>query len=428
MHKSCRAALGGVVALVLSLGGGAGAQAKGLKILYSFCPEQGCDYAFPTQPIVRDAAGNLFGVTGSMPATRGIAFELSRGKRGWTFHKLFDFCRTCGLEPVTPLIVDKDDNLYGIVGDDNDQFNAVIFKLSPGAEGAAWTFSALHRFKRDKATLQAGLTYAGAASGLPYDGVSPLYGASPVGGSAAQGTIFSLTPSAGTWQFETLHTFCRSICRGGAAPLATLTTDAGGNLYGVTSAGGKNAQGVVFKLTPANDRWNETVLYDFCSQANCADGMMPTNNSITFDAAGNIYGTTAAGGACVATICGVAYRLSPDGRQTVIHDFGTEFDQFLDNIDGIEPMGGLVTGANRLIGVTVQGGDGGNIYPNSHGSGTIFALNAKHKVLYTFCRLAGCADGAFPQGPLASDGKGRYYGVTQNGGSIGGGEIFEFTP
>jgi uncharacterized repeat protein (TIGR03803 family) len=84
--------------------------------------------------------------------------------------------------------------------------------------------------------------------------------------------------------------------------------DGEGNLYGTTGYGGSYGNGTVFKLTPASTGWTETVLYSFCSQTNCADGLEP--NRLTMDAAGNLYGTTVLGadGPC-GFGCGVAFRL-----------------------------------------------------------------------------------------------------------------------
>jgi uncharacterized repeat protein (TIGR03803 family) len=157
---------------------------------------------------------------------------------------------------------------------------------------------------------------------------------------------------------------------------------------------------------------------------------MPTTNSIAFDAAGNIYGTSTAGGACMATVCGVAYKLAPGGQQTVLHEFGTEFHYDV-NLDGILPMGGLAAGKTRLLGVTVKGGGGNDFYTNHdhQGSGSIFALSAnKHTILYSFCLQENCPDGAYPAGPLVNDGRGHYYGVATYGGARGAGDVFEFTP
>jgi uncharacterized repeat protein (TIGR03803 family) len=156
--------------------------------------------------------------------------------------------------------------------------------------------------------------------------------------------------------------------------------------------------------------------------------MAPTGNSVAFDGTGNLYGTTPSGGTCQSAQCGVAYRLSPDGKQTVIHEFDTQVDKSGDVLDGNDPTGGLVADSGRLLGVTTLGGSGGNVGLNFRGSGTIFALSDKHRVLYDFCSVDGCTDGAFPVGPLVGDAKGHFYGVTQQGGGRSAGEIFEFTP
>jgi uncharacterized repeat protein (TIGR03803 family) len=73
--------------------------------------------------------------------------------------------------------------------------------------------------------------------------------------------------------------------------------DGAGNLYGTTSSGGGNGRGVVFQVTPdeIGTAWNETVLYSFCSQTNCADGAGPLAGLI-MDSAGDLYGTTTGGG------------------------------------------------------------------------------------------------------------------------------------
>jgi uncharacterized repeat protein (TIGR03803 family) len=404
------------------------AQAHGLKVLYSFCQEQGCNYGFPAFPLTRDAAGNLYGITGAMPSTDGVVFELSPGRHGsWTFQKLYEFCAGCGHLPNSALVADVDGNLYGTSVGEN-QLGGEIYKLSPG--GATWSYSTLHRFTHNRYGFEGALTYAGAAAGLPYDGVSPLYGPSATGGGTAHGTVFSLTPSPdkANWAYRTVFDFCKHSCRNGWGPFATLTMDGAGNLYGVTVAGGKANQGVVFKLTPGGKKWDETVLHDFCHLANCADGMAPLGNSVAFDGTGNLYGTTPWGGMCLSAQCGVAYKLAPDGKLTVIHEFDTQVDKFGDVLDGNDPAGGLVADSGRLLGVTAFGGSGGNTFPNFHGSGTIFALSDKHRVLYNFCSIDDCSDGVFPVGPLVGDGKGHFYGVTQQGGGKGAGEIFEFTP
>ena len=114
------------------------------------------------------------------------------------------------------------------------------------------------------------------------------------GGTTGRGTAFKLAPD-GT---ETvLHSFCPKTnpCPDGEFPQAGLKIDSAGNLYGTTVFGGNgagsNGGGVLFKITPDN---SETVLYSFCSRANCSDGSWP--GPITLNSAGYIYGVTRFGG------------------------------------------------------------------------------------------------------------------------------------
>ena len=111
----------------------------------------------------------------------------------------------------------------------------------------------------------------------------------------------AVTINAGT----SIYNFCSAPnCTDGAFPTGGLLRDASGNLYGTASRGGANVSanngaggGVVFKLDPTGAY---SVLYDFCSAANCTDGIVSrgiTSASLIQDAAGNLYGVTGAGGA-----------------------------------------------------------------------------------------------------------------------------------
>ena len=82
----------------------------------------------------------------------------------------------------------------------------------------------------------------------------------------------------------------------GSIPNGNLIFDKIGNLYGTTQRGGANSGGTVFELSPSSGgSWTETILYNFCSLSNCADGAVPLSG-LVFDAAGNLYGTAAVGG------------------------------------------------------------------------------------------------------------------------------------
>src|SRR5205085_8549898 len=129
---------------------------------------------------------------------RGAAFRLSHASGKWKYQRLYSFCAKAdwrdGGGPEGKIIFDTAGNLYGVT------FNpGTVFALMPNADRSKWRVKTLHRFClkagcTDGASPTGGLTYPGAETGAPFDGVSPLYGETFAGGTAQQGTIFSLTP------------------------------------------------------------------------------------------------------------------------------------------------------------------------------------------------------------------------------------------
>ncbi len=107
--------------------------------------------------------------------------------------------------------------------------------------------------------------------------------------------MFELTPNgSGGWTETVLHSFGNGADGALAFPYAGLIFDAAGNLYGTTVAGGTHRQGTVFELTPqAGGGWTENVLYSF--KNNGTDGARPYAG-LVLDAVGNLYGTTYQGG------------------------------------------------------------------------------------------------------------------------------------
>jgi uncharacterized repeat protein (TIGR03803 family) len=122
-----------------------------------------------------------------------------------------------------------------------------------------------------------------------------LYGTTS-GGAQGLGAVFELSPpttAGGAWTETVLHAFTGA--RDGGNPQAGLITDSKGNLFGTTAAGGASNAGVVFELSPPAGRqreWTETVLYAFTGGS---DGGYPQAGLIA-DSNGNLYGTTHAGG------------------------------------------------------------------------------------------------------------------------------------
>lgn len=250
------------------------------------------------------------------------------------------------------------------------------------------------------------------------------------GSSGGQGGTTTTAPV--TYSERGLYSFGQAP--DGSHPDSSMVFDALGNLYGTTSQGGTYGAGTVFKLSPNNGQWIESVLYSFCQLGQeCPDGAQPLSNLI-LDSAGNLYGTASQGGAYAGTTAsgagiGVVFELTPqqDGTwtETVLHSFGN-------GTDGKAPKGGLAFGtAGNLYGTTYQGGTG----PQCEvGCGTVFELSPgadgqwTEKVLYNFCSQIGCTDGQNPTSGVIVDDAGNLYGTTPLGGSPQDGIVFELKP
>jgi uncharacterized repeat protein (TIGR03803 family) len=269
---------------------------------------------------------------------------------------------------------------------------------------AAPSFAVLHSFQ--------GADGANPQAGLVRDAAGNLYGTTFFGGAHGVGVVFKVS-ATGT---ETvLHSFTGAD---GGNPFAGLIRDVAGNLYGTTSSGGTDANGVVFKLSPGG---SETVLYNFTGGA---DGAVPRAGLVR-DTAGNLYGTTPFGGATstcnppdgpgvprmqVANPgCGVVFKLSPTGTETVLHTF-------TGGADGASPVADLIRDAEgNLYGTAATGGGGTCNQFVPPGCGTVFKLgpSGTETVLHSFTG----ADGATPVAGLVRDAAGNLYGTTYTGGA-----------
>ena len=415
------------------------AGAKGFKVIYAFCARGGIcvDGKEPMSSLVTDAAGNLYGTTFEGGASgSGTVYQLSpnAGKTKWTQRVIYSFCTQAGCtdgEFPSPagLIIDARGNLYGTAPSGGADNGGVVFKLSPKADGRIpWTLTVLHNFCgsetcADGNTPWAGLTYAGASSGSPYDGVSPLYGTTYLGGSKSYGTAYALTPGKYGWTERVLYTFCsQANCADGAEPDAPLTLDAKGNFYGTTSHMAQNDSGTVFQLSKRHGQWSQTVLYSFCPGGDCTDGKEPSMESLQIDAAGALMGTTERGGA---NDGGTLFRLTPNGSRSQMTRVAS-FCAKENCEDGALPSG-LVLHGTAAYGTLASGGVHFGGYAS--GAGGVYTVSGgKVETVHMFCTKTNCRDGAQPIGGLMAGGRRALYGTASAGGPHNSGVVFEVTP
>ncbi len=336
-------------------------------VLYSF--SGGADGANP-KGLFRDASGILYGVAstggnlslcGPYPPTGcGVIFKLSPPATicrsvvcPWRETVLHTFTGPDGALPEGSLIQDAAGNFYGAtLSGGADQYGGTVFKIDvAGQESVLLNF------------YYQGSNGFEPMAGLIESSAGTLYGTTYAGGNGGYGVIYQLDPTTG--QETVLHRF--SGYDDGGYPLGALLFDGAGNLYGTTWQGGFMSEecyggcGVVFKQDTSG---HLNVLYSFLGGA---DGGWPFAGLIR-DAAGNLYGTTSSGGnlsACYAG-CGVVFKLDANGSETVLYAFA-------DGADGYSPGASLIQdAAGNLYGTTTAGGD--RNCPVLGGCGVVFEI------------------------------------------------------
>lgn len=327
-------------------------------------------------------------------------------------------------------IMDEAGNLYGFSGQGGSNSSCLygggcgaVIDLSPGA-GGVWSETSLYNF-------QGGTTDGWGVVGTPVrDSAGNLYGVTYWGGSGpcffGCGIVFEITGNTET----ILHTF-QGGNSDGNWPTAGLTMDSSGNLYGTTTYGGSAADaGTVFELSPdGGGGFSYSVVYAF--QGGAHDGAVPSS-SLTLDAAGNIYGTTYAGGSTLLCNddtyragCGTVFEMSPASgggwTERIIYAFRGPSE-------GMRPTSGLTfDAAGSLFGVTPGGGPICN--GRTYGCGVFYGLTPQpngtweFSVYYNFTSGLGATA---PYGNLALY-NGVFYGYA-GGGVSGVGTIYTMTP
>ena len=346
------------------------------------------------------------------------------------YNKIWDF--TGGIDgdsPYAGLTIDKSGNLYGTTAGLGSGYGTV-FKMS--GSGTNWSLTTLYAFtgsdKHDGAFPWASLMFGPDGS---------LYGTTLAGGNAncpvlvfgglygGCGTIFRLQspgnvclagPGKCPWKETVIHEF--SGIPDGALPMAEVTFDAKGNLYGTTATGGfqggcydQNGCGTVFMYEHSSSNWTLSETYSFIGFLG-ANGVGQPGSGVILDSTGNVYGTTAC--------C-----WGPPGTNTIFKlvSSGTGWSEsdiypFAPQTDGDFPYGTMIADSSgNLYGTTSNHG--------ANGGGTAFQFTSSG-TFHTLASFSGYPNGQCgPWGGLVMDKSSNLYGTTQCGGAYGWGSIFE---
>lgn len=420
--------------------------AQSETVIYSFLGGP-TDGSYPNSGLIADSAGNLYGTTGN-GGTDGTVFELiPNSSGGWFEYPIHTFTGPDGSGPSGSLVMDKQGNLYGNTYVGGNYNHGVVFELQR-VSTYQWNEIVLHNFYFD------GISYfdgSGPVGGLVIGVKGNIYGTTEFGGTggcfydgigrapkgetpSGCGTVFELIPQAdGNWFEKILYNF--QGADDGGLPMAGLTLHQG-NLYGTTAQGGgsveqnnlcvgyyDNGCGLVFEFSHSGSGWNENVLYTFTG---LADGANPTA-PVTFDHAGNIYGTTAGAGAYYEN--GTVFQLSPVSggwTESTVYAFSNN------ESNGYAAFGGVtLDAAGNLYGTTQLGSATQAVAPPKNGGyGIVYKLSPSQGswTEHTLHSFTGDPDGANPGSENLLLFKGGLYGTTTSGGASNNGTIFKIVP
>ncbi len=373
------------------------------------------DGMYPRSGLLMDAAGSLYGTTsagGGSPncfSGCGTVFKLDRNGNETILHSFTG--GGDGADPLGSLVMDNAGSLYGTTFEGGGSNNyGTVFKIT-----ASGKYSVLHRF-----TGSDGVNPNGS---LRLDLAGNLYGTTALGGdlncqvesTAGCGVVFELSPRGVETVLYRFHGGSD-----GSIPVANLLLDHQGHIYGTAAAGGNAASaGVFFELTVNGV---ETVLYTFCQESGCADGVDPTD--VVRAANGNFYGVALYGGNGGSSGQGVIFAVSGRGAGSTLYSFCPE-GLSSHCPDGDNPIGPLLAAGGNLYGTTYAGGYGDGSF--SSGPGVVYKLTPAgvETVLYRF--PTSYVRGGNPQGGVIVDAAGNLYGTTVGGGRNGGGVVFKLS-
>jgi uncharacterized repeat protein (TIGR03803 family) len=213
------------------------------------------------------------------------------------------------------------------------------------------------------------------------------------------GTWASAMSATAATTYVQLHAFTTAEAQ---CPNGALLLSKDGSLYGMTQYGGSNGKGTVYALDPSGAL---RVLHNFGRGK--SDGATPNGSLIEVDNV--LYGVTRAGGA---SNRGVAFKLTKQGRFTLLHSFAGD-------IDGVWPQGPLVLATDgNLYGTT--GNEGVSL------GGTLFRMDTAGNVTTLWNMERNGAGPYDPRGGLMQASDGRLYGTSLGGGARDDGTVYSY--
>jgi uncharacterized repeat protein (TIGR03803 family) len=357
-----------LIALTLAVAAGTAASAQTVTDLYSFNPRNGS--VSPEGLLAQGRDGSWYGTTyfGGRNNVGSVYKVTPQG----TQTVLYNFDGVHGTLPQSGLTLGADGDFYGTTYNGGANHYGTVFKITRSGR-----LTTLYSFSKGE--------------GLPM--AAPIQGADGnFYGTTGYASAYKITPS-GT------YTWLGSLPGSSSTP---LFQGRDGNFYGTTYIGGTYGYGTVFELTR---KGIVTVIYNFDS----THGNCPYQGPLIQDGGdGSFYGTTVWGGAYDG---GVAFKLTPQGDITVLHEFQPA------SADGYNPYVGLVQATDgNFYGTTPYGG--------TTGGGTIFQITAAdvYSLAYTF----DFTYGALPLSTPMQHTNGKIYGTATAGGVYGYGAIYSF--
>ncbi len=362
----------------------------------------------PQGGLTLDTQGNLFGTTyGGGAKDKGTVFEIAKGSTH--IQTLASFNGTDGENPYGGVTFDRQGNLFGTTAKGGANDKGTVFEIAKGTT----------RIKTVDFFDASNGSYP--QSGVTFDSEGNLFGTTTGGGaqneSDGHGTVFEI--AKGSAAITDLVSFNGTD---GDSPDAGVTFDSRGNLFGTTTKGGAHSRGMVYEIAKGSTHLK--ILASF----NGANGSDP-EAAVAFDSQGNLFGTTAKGGA---NDKGTVFEIAAPGSSSaaaltpaqaspakqvsfITVDFFTNANETISNEPG--PHAGVTfDSSGNLFGTTHSGG--------TNEFGTVFKIAKGTTRINTLASFRGTNGGNSDVG-MALDRNGNLFGTTQGGGANDAGTVFE---